>query len=112
MLLLLRRPHDEGKERSRRQAEVVSDIRRLVKYQGIQEVTLLGQNVNSYGKENKETLARLLLELDQIEGLEIVRYTTSHPYDVTDDLIEVHKRAKKLSRHLHLPRSIRDPTRF
>jgi tRNA-2-methylthio-N6-dimethylallyladenosine synthase len=84
-------------------AEVVEDVKKLVKYQGIQEVTLLGQNVNSYGKENGESLAMLITELDKIEGLEIIRYTTSHPYDVSDELIAVHGSSKKLSKHLHLP---------
>ncbi len=84
-------------------AEVVEDVRKLVKYQGIQEVTLLGQNVNSYGKENGESLAELIMELDKIEGLELIRYTTSHPYDVSDELIAVHGSSKKLSKHLHLP---------
>lgn len=96
-------PYTRGKERSRKLQEVVDDVKKLVKYQGIQEITLLGQNVNSYGKENNESLAQLLLELDKVEGLELIRYTTSHPYDVTDELIEVHGKAKKLSKHLHLP---------
>ena len=96
-------PFTRGKERSRLMAEVVDDVTKLVKYQGIQEVTLLGQNVNSYGKENGESLAMLIKELDKIDGLEIIRYTTSHPYDVSDELIEVHGTSKKLSKHLHLP---------
>ena len=96
-------PYTRGKERSRRLAEVVEDVTKLVKYQGIQEVTLLGQNVNSYGKENGESLAQLITELDKIDGLEIIRYTTSHPYDVSDELIAVHGTSKKLSKHLHLP---------
>ncbi|CBW27445.1 putative radical SAM protein [Halobacteriovorax marinus SJ] len=96
-------PYTRGKERSRKVAEVVEDIRRLVKYQGIQEVTLLGQNVNSYGKENGESLAQLILELENLEGLEIIRYTTSHPYDISDELIMTHGVSKKLSKHLHLP---------
>lgn len=96
-------PFTRGKEKSRLQKEVVEDVRKLVEYQGIQEVTLLGQNVNSYGKDNGESLASLITELDQINGLELIRYTTSHPYDVTDELVQVHGEAKKLSRHLHLP---------
>jgi tRNA-2-methylthio-N6-dimethylallyladenosine synthase len=96
-------PYTRGKERSRKLAEVVEDVRKLVKYQGIQEVTLLGQNVNSYGKENGESLAELIMALEEIEGLELIRYTTSHPYDVSDELIEVHGKSKKLSKHLHLP---------
>lgn len=96
-------PYTRGKERSRKLREVVDDVSRLVEYQGIQEVTLLGQNVNSFGHDNGETFADLLWELDQIQGLELLRYTTSHPYDVSDDLIAVHGKAKRLSRHLHLP---------
>lgn len=96
-------PFTRGKEISRRQDEVVKDIRRLVEYQGVQEVTLLGQNVNSYGKENGESLAGLLMALEDVNGLNLVRYTTSHPYDVSDELIAVHGAAKKLSHHLHLP---------
>lgn len=96
-------PYTRGKERSRKKDEVVNDVKKLVEYQGIQEVTLLGQNVNSYGHDNGETLAELLIELDQINGLELIRYTTSHPYDVSDELIAVHGSAKKLSKHLHLP---------
>lgn len=96
-------PYTRGKERSRKKAEVVDDVRKLVEYQGIQEVTLLGQNVNSYGHDNGETLAELIMELEEIKGLELIRYTTSHPYDVSDELIAVHGAAKKLSRHLHLP---------
>lgn len=96
-------PYTRGKERSRRLKEVVEDVRRLVEYQGIQEVMLLGQNVNSFGKENGESLAELIMALDDVKGLELLRYTTSHPYDVSDELIAVHGQAKKLSRHLHLP---------
>lgn len=96
-------PYTRGRERSRRKDEIVEDVRRLVQYQGIQEVMLLGQNVNSFGKENGESLAELILELDKIEGLQLLRYTTSHPYDVSDELIAAHGKAKKLSKHLHLP---------
>jgi tRNA-2-methylthio-N6-dimethylallyladenosine synthase len=96
-------PYTRGKERSRKTLEVVQDVKRLVEYSGIQEVTLLGQNVNSFGHDNQESFANLLWQLDQIDGLELLRYTTSHPYDVSDELIEVHGQSKKLSRHLHLP---------
>ena len=96
-------PYTRGKERSRKVREVVRDVRRLVDYQGIQEVMLLGQNVNSYGHDNGESLAQLLWKLEDIDGLKLIRYTTSHPYDVSDELIAVHARAKKLSKHLHLP---------
>jgi len=96
-------PFTRGKEKSRRQQEIVDDVKRLVEIQGIQEVTLLGQNVNSFGHENNENLSGLIRDLDKINGLELIRYTTSYPTDVTDELIEVHGSSKKLSRHLHLP---------
>lgn len=96
-------PFTRGREKSRRLAEVVTDVKRLVEYSGIQEVMLLGQNVNSFGKDNNESLAQLIMELDQINGLELLRYTTSHPYDVTDELVAAHASAKKLANNLHLP---------
>ena len=96
-------PYTRGRERSRRIHEIVRDVEKLVRYRGIQEIMLLGQNVNSFGKENKESLAELLYRLEDIEGLKLIRYTTSHPYDVTDELIKAHGVLKKLSRHLHLP---------
>jgi tRNA-2-methylthio-N6-dimethylallyladenosine synthase len=96
-------PFTRGREKSRRLAEVVTDVKRLVEYSGVQEVMLLGQNVNSFGKDNNESLGELIMELDKIEGLKRLRYTTSHPYDVTDDLVEAHHKAKKLANHLHLP---------
>ncbi len=96
-------PFTRGREKSRRLKEVVTDVQRLVEYSGIQEVMLLGQNVNSFGKDNGESLGQLIHELDQINGLQRLRYTTSHPYDVTDELVEAHRTAKKLANHLHLP---------
>lgn len=96
-------PYTRGREKSRRQAEVVQDIKRLVEEKGIQEITLLGQNVNSFGKEQGESLAGLIHDLEKIEGLYRLRYTTSHPYDLSDELIEAHRNSKKLTNHLHLP---------
>ncbi len=96
-------PFTRGREKSRRLDEVVKDIKRLVEFSGVQEVTLLGQNVNSYGKDNGESLAQLLAELDKIDGLELIRYTTSHPYDVSDELVAAHGSLNKLANHLHLP---------
>lgn len=96
-------PFTRGREKSRSVSEIVNDVARMVKYEGVQEVTLLGQNVNSYGKKDGESLAQLIMELEKISGLEIIRYTTSHPYDISDELIEVHGKSKKLSNHLHLP---------
>lgn len=96
-------PFTRGREKSRRLDEVVKDVRRLVEFSGVQEVMLLGQNVNSYGKDNNESLGQLIMELEKIEGLQRLRYTTSHPYDVTDDLVDAHANSKKLANHLHLP---------
>ncbi len=96
-------PFTRGREKSRRLDEVVKDVKRLVEFSGVQEVMLLGQNVNSYGKDNGESLAQLIMELEKIDGLVRLRYTTSHPYDVTDDLVDAHRNAKKLANHLHLP---------
>jgi len=96
-------PFTRGREKSRRLAEVVTDVKRLVEYSGIQEVMLLGQNVNSFGKDNGESLGQLIMELEKVDGLHLLRYTTSHPYDVTDDLVEAHAHSKKLANHLHLP---------
>lgn len=96
-------PFTRGREKSRSVSEIVNDVARMVKHEGVQEVTLLGQNVNSFGKKNGESLAELIMELEKINGLEIIRYTTSHPYDISDELIEVHGKSKKLSNHLHLP---------
>jgi tRNA-2-methylthio-N6-dimethylallyladenosine synthase len=96
-------PFTRGREKSRRMEEVVKDVSRLVEHSGIQEVMLLGQNVNSFGKDNNESLAQLIMELEKIEGLQRLRYTTSHPYDVTDELVAAHANSKKLVNHLHLP---------
>lgn len=96
-------PFTRGREKSRRTEEIVNDVKKLVKYSGIQEITLLGQNVNSFGKDHGESLADLIMKLDEIEGLELIRYTTSHPYDMSDELIAAHGKAKKLANHVHLP---------
>lgn len=96
-------PFTRGREKSRSITEIVNDVARLVTHSGIQEVTLLGQNVNSFGKKNGESLAELIMELEKIDGLQIIRYTTSHPYDISDELIAAHGKSKKLANHLHLP---------
>ncbi|MCY4644433.1 MAG: tRNA (N6-isopentenyl adenosine(37)-C2)-methylthiotransferase MiaB [Bacteriovoracales bacterium] len=96
-------PFTRGREKSRTIAEVEDDVRRLVECHGVQGITLLGQNVNSFGKEHRESLADLIRRLDRIEGLEIIRYTTSHPYDMGDDLIAAHGECHKLADHVHLP---------
>lgn len=96
-------PFTRGREKSRSITEIYNDVARLVEHGGIQEITLLGQNVNSFGKDRGETLAELLYELDKIDGLQTIRYTTSHPYDMSDELIEAHSKVKKLANHVHLP---------
>ncbi len=97
-------PYVRGRERSRRPEEILSEIRALVA-DGVVEVMLLGQNVNSYGKtlENPMTFAELLREIEKIEGLKRIRFMTSHPKDLSDELIQVMKESKKICRHLHLP---------
>ena len=97
-------PYVRGRERSRDPKAIVREIERLVA-DGVVEVMLLGQNVNSYGKnlEHPMTFAQLLQEIEKIEGLERIRFMTSHPKDLSDDLIQVMKESKKICRHLHLP---------
>lgn len=97
-------PYVRGRERSREPKEILREIENLVQ-DGVVEVMLLGQNVNSYGKnlENGITFAELLQEIEKIEGLQRVRFMTSHPKDLSDDLIRVMKQSKKICRHLHLP---------
>jgi len=97
-------PYVRGRERSREPKEIIREIEQLVA-DGVVEVMLLGQNVNSYGKNLKEpvTFAQLLEEVEKIEGLERIRFMTSHPKDLSDELIEVMGRSKKICKHLHLP---------
>lgn len=97
-------PYVRGRERSRDPQEILAEIERLVS-DGVVEVMLLGQNVNSYGKnlDTPITFARLLQEVEQIEGLRRIRFMTSHPKDLSDELIHVMKDSKKICRHLHLP---------
>ena len=97
-------PYVRGRERSRDPQAIISEIRKLVA-DGVVEVMLLGQNVNSYGKnlEHPMTFAKLLQEIEKIEGLERIRFMTSHPKDLSDELIEVMGQSKKICRHLHLP---------
>lgn len=97
-------PYVRGRERSRKPEDILAEIRRLVA-DGVVEVMLLGQNVNSYGKnlEQPVTFAQLLRQVDQIEGLERIRFMTSHPKDLSDELIEAMRDCKKVCTHLHLP---------
>ena len=97
-------PYVRGRERSRNPKDIIREIEGLVA-DGVVEIMLLGQNVNSYGKNLEEpiTFAQLLLDVERIEGLERIRFMTSHPKDLSDELIEVMKHSKKICRHLHLP---------
>ena len=97
-------PYVRGRERSREMAEILSEIKRLAA-DGVKEVMLLGQNVNSYGKnlETPVSFATLLSEVEKIDGIERIRFMTSHPKDLSDELIDVMKHSKKICKHLHLP---------
>ena len=97
-------PYVRGRERSRDPKAIIREIERLVA-DGVVEVMLLGQNVNSYGKtlEHPITFAQLLQEIEKIDGLERIRFMTSHPKDLSDELIRVMAESKKICRHLHLP---------
>lgn len=97
-------PYVRGRERSRSINDIVAEITTLVA-DGVVEVMLLGQNVNSYGKnlEPQVTFAQLLVEVEKIEGLQRIRFMTPHPKDITDEFIEVLANSKKVCNHLHLP---------
>ena len=97
-------PYVRGRERSRKPEAIVKEVERLVA-DGVSEVMLLGQNVNSYGKtlENPVTFAQLLTMLEEVEGLKRIRFMTSNPKDLSDELIEVMAKSKKICHHLHLP---------
>ncbi len=94
-------PYTRGPEYSRSNNEILSEARQLIDG-GAKEITLLGQNVNAYNSKNF-LLSDLIFELNEMSGLERIRYTTSHPKDMTDDLIDVHKNCKKLMPLVHLP---------
>lgn len=97
-------PYVRGRERSRNPEDILNEIRQLVQ-DGVVEVMLLGQNVNSYGKnlEHPITFAQLLTQIEKIEGLKRIRFMTSHPKDLSDELIQAMADSKKICNHLHLP---------
>src|SRR5689334_6606840 len=99
-------PSTRGREVSRPAAELVEEAERLAA-DGVRELTLLGQNVNSYGrdlpKDAKTTFAELLAMIDDVEGIDRVRYTSPHPKDMREDVIRAHAELPSLCEHIHLP---------
>ncbi len=99
-------PYTRGREKSREPEDILLEIEKLAK-NGCKEVTLLGQNVNSYGKnlssERQYNFAMLLKQVSKIEGIEFIRFMTSHPKDLSDELIQVIKECKNVCKHVHLP---------
>lgn len=97
-------PYVRGRERSRQPQDIIREIENLVA-DGVCEVMLLGQNVNSYGKnlENPMSFAELLREINKIEGLKRIRFMTSHPKDLSDELIYAMRDCEKVCKHMHLP---------
>ncbi len=95
-------PYVRGRERSRKPEDILKEIEDLAK-EGYKEVTLLGQNVNSYNGGNNYKFSNLLKDVDKIEGIEIIRFVSPHPKDFTDDVINVIKTSKKISRLIHVP---------
>ena len=99
-------PSTRGREASRPAAELLAEVHGLAA-DGVREVTLLGQNVNSYGRdlrdEQRTTFAELLREIDAIDGIERVRYTSPHPKDMREDVIRAHAECASLCEHIHLP---------
>jgi tRNA-2-methylthio-N6-dimethylallyladenosine synthase len=97
-------PYVRGKEMSRKSEDILKEVKRLSEM-GIKEVTLLGQNVNSYGKglDKEMTFYRLLHSINTIKGIKRIRFTTSHPKDLSDELISLFGEFDKLCEHIHLP---------
>lgn len=97
-------PYVRGRERSRSVENIVNEVRMLGQH-GYKEITLLGQNVNSYGKDVEGNIGfpELLYKVNQVEGIERIRFMTSHPKDITEELIIAMKESEKVCEHLHLP---------
>ena len=95
-------PYVRGRERSRKPEEIIKEINELAK-EGYKEITLLGQNVNSYNGGDSYNFANLLTDISKIDGIEIIRFISPHPKDFTDDVIEAIANSKKVSRCIHLP---------
>jgi len=97
-------PYVRGREKSRSSSGIIDGVRHLAEM-GVKEVCLLGQNVNGYGKglEEEISFSELLERIDEIEGLQRIRFTTSHPKDLSEELIQAFSKLKKLCEHIHLP---------
>ena len=97
-------PYVRGREKSRKAEDIIDEIKAL-RDDGVIEIMLLGQNVNSYGKglENPVTFTELLSMVEKIEGLKRIRFMTSNPHDLSDELIEMMGKSKKICTHFHLP---------
>lgn len=102
-------PYTRGRERSREIETILKEAKEIIK-EGYKEITLLGQNVDSYGKNlpdspiyGKQTFAKLLAELDKLDGNFRIRFTTSYPTDITDEVIETVKNSKKICECFHIP---------
>jgi len=99
-------PYTRGPEYSRSPEEIIKEAKDLI-LNGTKEITLLGQNVNAYSSQNKKgeiyKLSDLIMELQNLEELKRIRYTTSHPKDMSNDLVDCYKKTKKLMPFLHLP---------
>ena len=95
-------PYVRGRERSRKKEDILNEIKNLAK-EGYKEITLLGQNVNSYSNAENYKFSNLLKDVDKIEGIEIIRFISPHPKDFTDDVIEAIKSSQKISRLIHIP---------
>ena len=95
-------PYVRGRERSRKPEDILNEIKELAK-EGYREITLLGQNVNSYKGRENYNFATLLEDVDKIEGIEVIRFVSPHPKDFTDDVIDVISKSKKISRLIHVP---------
>ncbi|MCD8048743.1 MAG: tRNA (N6-isopentenyl adenosine(37)-C2)-methylthiotransferase MiaB [Clostridia bacterium] len=97
-------PYVRGRERSRQAEDILCEIKALA-HSGVKEITLLGQNVNSYGKDmgQKEGFAELLKKVDEIDGIERIRFMSSHPKDISDEVLKVMAQSRHICRALHLP---------
>lgn len=98
-------PYVRGREKSRKKEDIIKDIKKCVE-KGYKEITLLGQNVNSYGNDlndPKSTFANLLREINKVDGVEIIRFMSPHPKDFKDDVIAAIRDCDKVTKQIHLP---------